>query len=242
MRGSAKHLTDVWFMAMVACLLTEADAGEVADLPFKLTAGTYQVAGKTAGTDYNLRHSSEWGNLWVGHYHDQVAGYGQWRAGWDRSFGESLRILPSMQIATGGFANGSVQAETGEPYFVGIGFGRTNQRPYWNLNFDPNDSYMLSTGYRGTEGQSYVIQYVRDNREHPDQRHLHLVYRQSTENDRRITVDFLYKQGLVEDILIRRWGLAVTHDWPRYFVRLAFDPKANFSTDDMWRISIGTRF
>ena len=153
-----------------------------------------------------------------------------------------MRVLPSLQFASGGFANGSVQVETGSPYFVGMGFGRTNLRPYWNLNFDPNDSYMLSTGFRDAGGQSFVMQYVRDNREHPDQQHLHFVYRRPMEGDRRITLDLLRKQGLVDDGMIRRWGLALTHDWPRYFVRVAYDPKANFSQDDMWRVSIGMRF
>jgi len=229
-------------LAMLAWLPMQSYAGEGEELPLKLTAGIYQVAGKAAGADYNLRHSSESGNIWLGHYHDRGTAEGQWRTGWDRNFGESVRVLPSLQLASGGFANGSVQAETGSPYFLGMGFGRTNLRPYWNLNFDPNDSYMLSAGHREIDGQSFVAQYIRDNREHPDQRHLHFIYRRPMENGNRITVDLLHKQGLVDDVMIRRWGLTVTRDWPRLFVRLAFDPKANFSQDDMWRFSIGTRF
>ncbi|MBI2768589.1 MAG: hypothetical protein HYX47_03105 [Burkholderiales bacterium] len=40
----------------------------------------------------------------------------------------------------------------------------------------------------------------------------------------------------------RRMGLAVSYDWPRYFVRLAYDPKANFMPQDTLRLSAGVRF
>ncbi|MEP6790864.1 MAG: hypothetical protein ABI907_05810 [Ramlibacter sp.] len=40
----------------------------------------------------------------------------------------------------------------------------------------------------------------------------------------------------------RRLGLAVSYDWPRYFVRLAYDPKASFMPQDMLRLSAGVRF
>jgi hypothetical protein len=209
---------------------------------FKLTAGAYQVAGRTAGTDLNLRYSGPVGNAWIGNFRDRVAADGQWRAGWDNSIGETVRVAPSLQLASGGFVGGSLQAETGVPYFVGVGFGRTNLRPYWNLNFDPNDSWMLSAGYRGDAGGSFALQYVRDNRQNPDQRHLHAVYRQPLANGERLTVDVLRKQGLVDEVEIRRWGLALSYDWPKFFLRLAYDPKVNFTPDDMLRVSIGTRF
>jgi hypothetical protein len=227
-------------MTLLACWSVGAAADDVQ--PFKLTAGAYQVAGKTVGTDLNLRYSGLVGNVWIGNYHDRVATESQWRAGWDSSIGETVRVAPSLQLASGGFVGGSIQAETGAPYFFGVGFGRTNLRPYWNLNFDPNDSWMLSAGYRGDAGESFSMQYVRDNRQNPDQRHLHFVYRRPLADGQRLTVDFLHKQGLVNDAMIRRWGLALTYDWPRFFVRLAYDPKVNFTPDDMLRASIGTRF
>ena len=58
----------------------------------------------------------------------------------------------------------------------------------------------------------------------------------------RLTLDALYKKGLVEGEMIERWGFSATYDWPAFFARLAFDPKANFTPQDMWRLSVGTRF
>ncbi len=42
--------------------------------------------------------------------------------------------------------------------------------------------------------------------------------------------------------MVTRAGFTVTHDWPRWFVRLAYDPKTNFTADDQWRLSVGARF
>jgi hypothetical protein len=87
-----------------------------------------------------------------------------------------------------------------------------------------------------------MMQMVRDNRQNPDQRHIHAVYRQPLPEGRRLTVDALYKVGLVDEVRIRRFGLTVTYDWPRFFARVAFDPRTNFTPVDAWRISLGTRF
>jgi hypothetical protein len=58
----------------------------------------------------------------------------------------------------------------------------------------------------------------------------------------RLTIDLLYKRGLVEGRRIAKAGATVTYDWPRYFVRIAVDPNTNFSTDNVWRLSVGARF
>lgn len=213
-----------------------------AETPFKLTTGYYNFSGGTTGVDVNLRHNSELGNVWFGYYDSTGQHDHQWRTGWDRSFGDGVRIQPSLQVAAQGFVGGSLQVETGERWFVGAGLGRTNLKPYWNLNFDPNDSYSLSTGYRSTDGQTLALLYVRDNRQNPDQRHLHFYWRQPFAERQHVTFDVLYKQGLVDDAMIRRWGASVGYDWPRFFVKLAYDPKANFGPDNLWRLSLGTRF
>lgn len=122
--------------------------------PFKLTLGRYDYSDHTRGVDTNLRHTSMLGNVWLGYYRQDDDSVSQWRAGWDRSFGTGLRFSPSVQFASGGFVGGSAQVETGEPWFVAAGLGRTNLRPYVNLNFDPNDSYMLSAGRRDSDGAS----------------------------------------------------------------------------------------
>lgn len=209
---------------------------------FKLTLGWYRYSDDTDGVDLNLRHSSSFGNVWLGYYEDHGQQVSQWRGGWDRSFGTDVRIAPSLQLASGGFVGGSVQAEVGSPWFAAAGLGRTNLRPYVNLNFDPNDSWLVVLGHRDEGGQVVMLQMIRDNRENPDQRHFHLNYRQPLEAGRRLTLDALYKIGNVEGSRIRRWGWTATYDWPRFFARLARDPDTNFTPVDAWRLSVGTRF
>ena len=48
----------------------------------------------------------------------------------------------------------------------------------------------------------------------------------------------LFKTGLVDNRTIYGVGASITYDWRRYFVRLAYDPHANFAPEDMWRLSV----
>lgn len=212
--------------------------------PFKLTVGWYDFADAGRGADVNLRNTSGLGNTWVGFFRFPAGDVHQWRTGWDREFGEAVRVKPSVQAASGGFVGGSIQAEAGAPYFAAIGIGRTNLRPYYNLNFDPNDAYTVQVGYRDEErGRSLGALMVRDNREHADQRHFHFTYRQTLPEGQRITLDALYKVGTIEEEgRIHRWGFTASYDWPRFFVLAAYDPKTNFTPLDLWRVAIGTRF
>jgi hypothetical protein len=228
--------------ASLASLATCAIAEDSAEPAFKLTAGWYDYSDSTQGVDLNLRHTSEIGNVWLGYFRYPDQDVNQWRTGWDRTFGSIVRVMPSLQWASGGFVGGSLQAETGSPWFAGAGLGRTNLRPYYNLNFDPNDAWSLTAGHRGEDGQIVTLLMVRDNREHPDQRHFHAVYRAPQPEGRRLTLDALYKVGLVDDVKIQRFGFTATCDWPRFFVRVAYDPRTNFTPVDAWRVSAGTRF
>ncbi len=209
---------------------------------YKLTTGYYSFSSQSPGWDVNLRSSSEIGNVWLGYFAQSSQQISEWRVGWDRSFGKEFRITPSIQSASGGFWGGSIQAEVGDPWFGSLGLGRTNLRPYFNLNFDPNDSYMLSVGKHLSGKDIFSLQYIRDNRANPDQRHLHLVYRRQVNQQDRLSMDLLYKTGLVSGETIRRWGLSVTYDWPAWFVRVAWDPNVNFSTENSLRLSTGIRF
>ena len=234
---------------LLACMTPTARAedGPAAEPALKLTVGLYQSSGGEApdsrATDYNVRHSSALGNVWYGHYVASSEQLTQDRIGWDRGFrAGAVRVLPSVQLATGGAWNGSLNLETGETWYAGAGLGRTNLRQAVNLNFDPNDAYSLSGGYRWAEGPSLGLVYVRDNRENPDQQHLHVVWRTPLAEKRRLTVDLLLKRGRVENESIERAGLSVAYDWPRWFLRLSYDPKVNFTPQDMWRLAFGTRF
>lgn len=218
-------------------------ADERGDAPaYKLTVGGQYFSESGNGVDVNLRHSSEMGTTWVGYFDASGLDAHQLRAGWDRTFGDAVRLSPSLQIASGGFVGGSVNAETGKTWFVGAGYGRTNLRPYFNLNYDPNDSWSLNGGYRTADGVSYSLGYTRDDRENPDQQHFHAIYRAPVNDGDRLTLDVLYKHGLVNGESISKVGATVTYDWPRFFVRLAYDPNTNFTQDNALRVSLGSRF
>lgn len=244
------HFFRLWLMAWLGFAATAAvaqDGGQAPAPAFKLTLGRYQSSGggepDSDSTDVNLRHSSGLGNVWVGRYVAPARELIQDRVGWDRNIPlAALRLQPAAQLATGGALNGSLGVETGADWYLGAGLGRTNLRETVNLNFDPNDAWSLSGGYRWAAGASLGLVYVRDNRENPDQQHLHLVWRTPRPDGQRLTVDLLFKRGLVEDQQIERSGLSVAYDWPRWFVRLSYDPKVNFTPQDMWRLALGTRF
>ena len=216
-------------------------------ISYKLTAGHYQLSGgdlpNASGLDVNLRATGSFGNAWVGWYGSPSQDIKQVRGGWDSSYKLGpVRFMPSLQIASGGFVGGSAMVETGDSWFAGVGAGRTNLRNYANLNFDPNDAWMLSGGYRWADNHSLALQVVRDNRLNPDQQNVHVVYRTPVNGGDRLTLDLLQKKGLVGGVPISRFGLSAGYDWPRYFVRVAWDPQVNFTAQDMLRLSVGTRF
>lgn len=227
--------------------LARAADDAVQPILYKLTVGQYQLSGgglpAASGLDVNVRATGSFGNAWLGWYGSASQDVKQARAGWDSSFPLGpVRFVPSLQIASGGFVGGSAMVETGQTWFVGVGAGRTNLRNYANLNFDPNDAWMLSGGYRWANNRSLALQVVRDNRLNPDQQNMHLVYRGPVNGNHRLTLDLLQKKGLVSGAPISRFGLSVGYDWPRYFVRASWDPQVNFTPQDMLRLSVGTRF
>ena len=125
--------------------------------------------------------------------------------------------------------------------------GCTNGKPYVNLNFDPNDAISVATGHRDTDGTTYYILLVADDRLGTGQRHLHLVGRWPIPGGGRLTLDLLAKRGTGEDFqgapqLIRSGGISLGYDAPRWFARLARDQRQNFGPSDAWRFSIGSRF
>ena len=235
------------FLLSTAAHAEDAESGPQKPVSYKLTTGLYQSRGggldDAVGLDVNLRATGGFGNAWVSWFRSPVQAVSQLRAGWDHTYTLGpLRLSPSLQVAQGGCWGGSASIETGDTWFVGAGLGRTNLRNYVNLNFDPNDSWALSGGYRWADNHSLALQMVRDNRLNPDQQHVHLVYRTPVNGNQRLTVDVLHKTGLVSGIPIRRVGLSVGYDWPTYFVRVAYDPQVNFTQQDMLRVSVGTRF
>jgi hypothetical protein len=234
-------------VAAALCAWTFVSPVRAQDSTYVLTTGVYSQSGgdtsASRGVDVNLRQISDFGNLWLAWYRSPDQDVSQPRGGWDRTFNSSIwRLTPSLQIASNQFVGGSFSVETGDAWFVGAGLGRTNLHPYVNLNFDPNDAWMASGGYRWSSLNSLSLQIVRDNRLNPDQQHVHALYRTPLRDGHRLTVDVLFKSGLVQDQFTRRTGLSVTYDWSDFFTRVAYDPIINFTPQTMWRVSVGTRF
>ena len=232
--------------------------------PWKLTAGHYVLRGAPDGTDLNLRWRQ--GDLtgWVGTWVEPGAGgdaaqgtVRQGRAGFERAFRPfessgalndwGVSLQPSLQLASAGFVGGSLTLEAGELWFGSVGIGRTNGKPYVNLNFDPNDAISVATGHRDSDGTTYYLLLVADDRLGTGQRHLHLVGRWPIQGVGRLTLDLLAKRGTGEDFhgapqFIRSGGMALGYDAPSWFARLARDQRQNFGPTDAWRFSIGSRF
>ena len=221
---------------------------------FKLTLGRYRMSSRGNGfdgTDLNLRWRRDGRNLWLGVYQDRAFGRGV-RAGYDDQWPLRddpvlpVQLQPSLQLASGGFVGGSLAVQAGAPFYVQIGIGRTNLRPYANLNFDPNDAVSTALGWQGEGGRQLQLLVIADDRLGTGQQHHHLMLRWPLPADLlgplRLTTDLLHKQGLGDTGPVNTWGWTLGLDGKVWFARLAHDPKQNFSAQDAWRLSAGRRF
>ncbi len=230
-------------------LFAAADA-RAADEPlfpvdWKLTYTHHIAQQERDGIDLNLRGTHNATVFWLGQY-KRAREFEQTRGGLEQtlSFGWG-KLLLSGQAATHGFLGYATQAEIGgggiRPL---VGFGRTNLKPYYNLNFDPND--MVTVGVvadlpRSMRASFYAI---HDDRLGTGQTVLHAVLRTSGDAARRWTVDVAQRRGPLGDggERVVRTGLGVTYDHSPWFGRVVYDPNANFSGHDMVRLSFGARF
>ena len=211
------------------------------NLAWKLTLGEYAYS-DYYGTDVNLRWRADDTSAWAGVYTDHVFGT-QARAGADTSIdvGKYLQVQPSLQVASGGFVGGSMNVQAGGSWYGIAGIGRTDTRPYFNLNFDPNDAVTFGAGHHTEEGVSYLVFVVADDRFHTRQRDWHF-NAQIPFGDSHATLDLLRKSGLSDAGPITGWGFSANWDWPTWFLRVAYDPYQNFSAQNAWRFATGTRF
>ena len=226
---------------MLAGLGAAWPARASADLRWKLTAGEYTY-GDYAGSDLNLRWRGDQTDGWLGVYDDREFG-SQARLGADTivDVTQYLQLQPSLQAATRGFVGGSVNVQAGTAWYGLAGFGRTDARPYFNLNFDPNDSLTLGAGHQVAGGVSVLVFVVADDRFHTGQRDFH-VNAQIPNGDSHATFDLLRKSGLSDAGQIKGWGFTANYDWPTWFLRVAYDPYQNFSAQKAWRFATGVRF
>ncbi len=211
---------------------------------FKLTPSYYVTTNERDAIDLNLRANQGAHAVWAGYYR-RGSEFEQLRTGYEYTaqlpFGQ---LVPSLQLASRGFAGGSINAQVGDRIYALLGFGRTNARDYYNLNFDPNDSVLYGLGTRLLPKSNLSLFTIRDNRFHTGQTVTHLVWRVTPDDQRRWTVDLSNKQGRAsgDDEAVSGSALSVTFDFRDVFIRLARDRKVNFTAEDQTRFSLGLRF
>jgi hypothetical protein len=221
-----------------------ADGDAAGKIAYKFTPDFYSTTNEHSAYDLNLRGNLGPHAAWVGYY-QRGSEFDQLRLGYEGSFEMPFgRLVPSAQLATHGFAGASVYAQVGGRYFGLLGVGRTNLKPYFNLNFDPNDAVMIGAGTQALANTTLTLYQIRDDRLDTGQRVTHLNARIVLDSGLRWNVDLFHKEGseTAGSERVRGTGIAVTCDFDRYFVRLASDPHVNFSADHMLRAALGVRF
>ncbi len=211
---------------------------------FKLTPSYYVTTHTKDAADLNLRANHGPHAVWLGYY-QRGSEFEQTRAGYEYTaqipFGQ---LVPSLQLATHGFAGASINVQIGDPIYALLGLGRTNTRDYYNLNFDPNDSIAYGLGTRLLPKSTLSLFTVKDNRLNTGQMATHAVWRMSPDGHQRWTVDFSSKHGRAtpDAESVSGKALSMTYDYRDIFIRLAQDRKVNFTTEDQTRLSVGLRF
>ena len=211
---------------------------------FKLTPSWYATSHTPDAVDVNLRANYGPHALWLGEY-KRGGEFEQARTGYEYTAQYSWgQLVPSLQLASHGFVGASLNAQVGGPVYALLGWGRTNARDYYNLNFDPNDSVVYGLGTSLLPKSNLSLFTVRDNRLHTGQVVTHLVWRFLPDEHQRWTVDASSKHGrpTPDDDSVSGAALSVTYDYRDVFVRLARDRKVNFSVEDQTRVSLGRRF
>lgn len=236
-----------YFLACLACF---ALSSACAETEWKATFANYRDSvSKNNATDINLRGSSEATRFWMGHYQDPSV-FTQTRAGVERatSLGSYGQLISSVQMASRGFVGGSLTWDGKQPGVQGLspllGWGRTNVKPYYNLNFDPNDSVLWGGTYSQRDIGQFSLFQVFDDRLKTGQRVTHLVWRGKGMGGLGLTVDMFGRSGASEigEPVVKGHGLAVTAELRDYFVRFAYDQKANYTEANITRLAVGFRF
>lgn len=211
---------------------------------YKFTPSVYAAKNETTAVDVNLR-----GNLgnhtgWIGEY---VRGntYQQTRVGYEYNANFDWgQMVPSMQLASKGFLGASINFQIGGPTYLITGLGRTNLRDYYNLTFDPNDSYVIGFGSKVIDNHVFNLFAVKDNRLHTGQTVTHGVWRWQLSESQRLVFDLSHKTGrLAQDTpSLSGNGVSIAYDFGNHFVKLAKEQKVNFTDQDQTRFSAGIRF
>jgi hypothetical protein len=218
-------------------------AGET--VAWKLTTTYYSTTNEPGAGDINLRGVYGPHTGWVGYY-EQPGEFRQARVGYEYTFHlPMVQAVVGAQYASQGFFGGGVAAAIGGDVYGLIGLSRTNDKPYFNLNFDPNDAWILGFGARLPQDASFLLYQVRGEWTADGQRVTHAVLRTKPSPDTRLSVDAFYKSGPLEGGdggTVSVAGIAVALDYKAWFARIAWDPNVNFTPNDMVRVAVGLRF
>ncbi len=218
---------------------------DVEAIEWKLALGHYHSNPGDAAVDLNLRGNLRETAFWIGHY-ARADNFRQVRLGGERWHDTPMgRLLTTVQVAERGYLNGSVSLEVGDAAIKPLlGFSRTNLREYFNIDFNPNDAFTAGAAVDQANGTRWSFYLVQDNRTAPGQRITHLTYRPAFSQGRRLMVDMFRRSGPLPgaDQRISAYGATFTLDIKPMFVKLSYDPKANFVDSNMLRLSVGTHF
>lgn len=241
----------LWLSAMillgfyqVAHAQDNSTAGSDANWSFKLTPSFYATQHETNAVDVNLRGNLDNHTTWVGQY---VRGndYQQTRWGYEYTANFSWgQMVPSLQLATKGFAGASVNFQMGGPTYLITGLGRTNLKDYYNLTFDPNDSYVIGLGTKLIKNHSLNVFTVKDNRLNTGQTVTHGNWRWQITSTQRLVIDVSHKSGRLtaESAPLKGNAISISYDQGPHFIKWAKEQKVNFTDHDQQRISAGVRF
>ena len=238
---------------LLALVLTPWAAGaqEAADhWSYKLTPSYYNNSNQHSAWDMNLRGNHGRHTAWVGHYVQgsdaTTVKFEQTRVGYENAMPMPFGVLvPSVQGATGGFVGGSLTAQIGSANgYALLGFGRTNLKTYYNLNFDPNDAITVGYAKRLPDQSMLTGYYLWDDRLGTSQRVAHMVWRKQLDDTHRLTIDLAVKQGRLAagEPMVKGHMLLLGLDHHQLFFKLAFDRKVNFSDTNQIRTLAGMRF
>lgn len=234
--------------------VTHAEDADAAPdkIQYKLIVSDYSATGINA-KDVNLRakfgeQESGSQTAWLAYYEERPSHFNQFRTGYERTDKwQRLKLVSSIQAADYGFLGVATTAEIGGTVHGILGYGRTNLKPYDNINFDPNDNITWGAGWEREDGEDVALYRVRDNRVVKGQQIDHLLVHlplPGLSEDSKFTVDMFSKSGARDEQgkSIDATGMALACECGKYFVRVAYDPKVNFTQSYMTRLSLGIYF
>ena len=215
---------------------------------WKLSLGKYTDSVNGGANDFNLRGSDRNVSFWLAQYRDATH-YTQTRTGIEQQSALPLgRLIASLQAASGGFVGASATwdlRQTDDQWVAPmLGWGRTNGATYYNLNFDPNDSVLLGATFTAPHDGLITAYRIQDDRFHTGQKVTHLAYRFRSGPTLRWTVDLFQREGRsdAQSPKFSGNGLSLALDYQRYQLKLARDPKSNFTDSNMNRVVLALRY